>query len=72
MLIATKGAKSQEIALQDDFEAGELSSIWVSKNLPEGALRRITTPTRSGKRAIEIQVQRGANTAIGATAADGA
>jgi len=44
MLIATTGAKSQKIVHQNDFETGELSSIRMTKNRSEGALRHITTP----------------------------
>lgn len=65
ILIAVTGASGQEILLEDDFETRYLSSIWTTKNLSDGALRHITSPTRTGKGAIEIRVRPGANTAIG-------
>ena len=58
-------AWGQGIALSDDFESGTLSPIWTTEKLPANALRHITAPTRTGRRAIEISVYPKAMAAVG-------
>ena len=51
--------------LKDDFETGPLAAIWSTVNLPPGALRFISAPTRNGRGALEITLRPGARADVG-------
>ena len=65
IIFAPAPSWEQEIFLKDDFESKTLSSIWTTEKLSKNAIRHITSPTRTGRGAIEIRVFPNAKTEIG-------